>query len=121
MKRNTLLRIEFDFVDTKNGLNSLYKLVHKNIPLILNLLSYEIPTCSAYVGDNGLVSFDFFVPKNFETELRSAFFDAVKNHKIFDMSINGIEVIPFSIATVTRSMLPHGFKPVEKTKRFRFI
>lgn len=121
MKRNTLLRIEFDFVDTKNGLNSLYKLVHKKIPLILDLLSYEIPTHSTYIGDNGLVSVEFFTPKKFETKLRSAFFDAVKNHKIFDMSINGIEIIPFSIATVTRSMLPYGFKPVEKTKRFRFV
>jgi hypothetical protein len=120
MKRNTLIRIQFDFVDTKNGLNSIYKLVHKKIPLVLDVFSREISTYNAGIND-GLITIDIYTPQKFETKLRSAFFDAVKNHTILDMSINGIDVIPFSISTITKSILPNGFKPVENIKRFRFV
>ena len=121
MKRNTILDLSCAFVDETNGLNSLYKIVYKKIPFVLDVLSKEVSVTSVSMSENETVNIEFTCTSHFEQKLRTAFFDAVKNNKVFDISINGIDIIPFSITTITNSILPNGFKPVENTKRFRFM
>lgn len=103
MKRNTKLRLRCLFVDENNGLNSLYKIYYKKVPFFLDVLSQEIRVNSLLI-DNDPFSEDNFtiscmISSFLFNDIQKYYFDSLKDHSRFDMSVNGVYVIPLEFSS----------------------
>lgn len=116
MKRNSLILIRCAFVDEKNGINSLYKLYYKRIPLVLDILSNEILITDIYFEEADTISVKIATTPQFRNKFKRSFYDAFNKSITFDMSINGIDVIPYILADLTEKPIANGFKPIENTR-----
>lgn len=116
MKRNIILSLTCTFVDETNGINSLYKIFYKRIPIVLDVLSREMQVIELNFIESDNIVVNVAVSPLIANKIKDAFKDSVNNHTVFDMSINGIDIIPFQLIDSINKSTARGFKPTPKTR-----